>query len=239
MKNRTELKEDRIVKLRSMMVEGSSQDLMDVVDMRIAEFEEKAKELWHLEQLGGASRVLPGLLRATARQLLILKASISLPVEVAAGACRTTFELNLRARMAVADPSQFESLQLEFVGDEQTLWEAFMKLTDPEESSPVRQELEDRLSAIQAIIDRRKLKPVKPFQIRDMAQAADSSFEYESMYRFYCKYVHASAWLVLASDERRESSEFHQILQVMTQFYAFDTFGRICRWYDATKSGAK
>jgi Family of unknown function (DUF5677) len=219
--------------LRDILVEDTTAEFMENLDTQISHLENKAAEIGKFEELGSACRLLPGLLRATARQLFILKASCKLPIEVAAGACRTTFELNIRTRILLSDPTQFDAVQLEFVGDEEALLDGFLKLANLDEDSSHRKIIESRLSKLQAWLASRQLKSEKSKQIKKMAANCGVGLEYEALYRFYCKYVHGSAWLFLASDESREGIDFREILEVKTQQYAGDTYIKISDWLAA------
>jgi len=220
-------------RLGDYIQEGNLADLSAALRKQIESLEEKASEIWKQTHLGDACRVFPALLRCTARQLLILDKCHDLPVEVAAGACRTTFETNIRVRLATTDPAYLMKFQLEFVGDEQSLINAFIKLADPSTNSPARATLDKRLQEIEAVLNRRGLVSVnRPPNVSDNAKSAGVLSEYDSMYRFYSKYVHASGWLVLATDERRDSDDHRKILQVMTQVYAVDTLSRISKAYE-------
>jgi hypothetical protein len=145
---------------------------------------------------------------------------------------RTMRQLGLIAPLAEAVAKAVHGkclaeLQLELIGDEQSLLTAFLKLSDPQEQNPARSVIDSRLSQLQSILDGRGLKPEKAAKVRTNAKAADVESEYDTLYRFYSKYVHGSAWLILSSDERRENDEYRKIFAIMAQIYAGDTFAKI------------
>ncbi len=80
-----------MTRIKDIVTEGAPEELSASLHEKIDALERKAAEVWDRMELGDACRVFPGLLRSTARQLRILEASGTLPIEVTAGACRTTF----------------------------------------------------------------------------------------------------------------------------------------------------
>ena len=214
-------------KIKDVVVFGTPEDVSADLLRKAKELDDEANAIWQRRELDDVSGVYPGLLRTTARQLRILEASSSLPIEVAAGACRTTFEVNVRTRLVVADPAYLVKFQMEFVGDEQTLTKAFLKLSDSETSEQAKM-LQDRLrpNTIDPA-DRRGLKSEKGDSVSNNARRADIFDEYDTLYRFYSKYVHGSGWLILATDDRRDGEGFRYIFSIQTQLYAADTLFRI------------
>lgn len=83
-----------MTRIKDVVIDGKPEDLFAALQKQIDLLECKAAEVWARTELGDVCRVFPGLLRCTARQLRILKGSGTLPIEVTAGACRTTFEVN-------------------------------------------------------------------------------------------------------------------------------------------------
>ena len=77
-----------------------------------------ADEISTKTNLSYASRIFPNILRCISRQLIILEASLKLPIEVAAGACRIVFEINLRTRILTMDNEKIKEFGIERVYEE-------------------------------------------------------------------------------------------------------------------------
>jgi hypothetical protein len=190
-------------------------------------FEHLANDIWTKTHLQEAARVFPNMLRCIARQLRILGASMDLPIEVAAGACRTVFELNVRTRLMTAHPDRIREFWVERVFEEISLIEAFKRLCDSGTSERTLKALNDRIEELRGYATKWKL--VKPsvessFKMAELAGEAD---EYKALYGFYSKYTHGTAWLVNAKDGERDGEGYRTIFLVQTQLYAFDAYKRI------------
>jgi hypothetical protein len=213
------------LRLRDITDNGSPDDYAAHVEDVCAKCEVLANSLGRKTSLGEAARVLPNLLRCVARQLRISVAAIDLPIEVAAGCCRTVYELNLCVRLLTNDPSQIQSLSVERVFDEIDMLNGLMKLA--EEGNPAVAGIEQRLQVLLEFVDKWKLKKPARAHVATMAKLAHVPDEHDALYRFYSKYVHGSAWLVNASDEERDGEAFRKVFQVQTQKYAFNSYERI------------
>lgn len=113
-----------------------------------ARFERLADQIWTMTHLQEAARVFPNMLRCIARQLRILGASMDLPIEVAAAACRTVFELNLRTRLMTAHPDRVREFWVERVFEEISLIQAFKRLSDSGTSEQTLKPLNDRIEEL-------------------------------------------------------------------------------------------
>jgi hypothetical protein len=190
-------------------------------------FEAFADEVWQKTHLQAAARVLPNMLRCISRQLRIMQASATLPVEVAAGACRTVFELNIRTRIMIADPDRMTQFWVERVFEEISLIEAFKRLSDSETKGETLKPLNDRIEELRNYASKWKVvkPPVESFF--KLAEAAGVEEEYKAFYGFYSKYTHGTAWLVNAKDEERDGEGYRNIFLVQIQIYALDSHKRI------------
>ncbi len=195
-----------------------------------SDLESDADQIEKMRELGDACLVLPGLLRCTARQLCILNASANLPIEVAAGACRTVFEVNIHTRLVTTSPDRMREVQSQAGYDEIELIEGFLRLEDKQTSESVSR-LRKRKADIEEILKRHGLERPKDrktrINIRDDAKAAGMQEEYSALYKFYSKYVHGSSWLIYRPDSHRDIPEFRGAFLIKTQLYAADTWQRI------------
>jgi hypothetical protein len=196
-------------------------------------FDTEAKRIWQMRQLGDACRVLPNVLRCTARQLRILAASAGLPIEVAAGACRTVFEVNLRLRLVATSSANLQDFQVERVFDELGFLSAFKGLANSSQPPSGLALIESRIKDIQCFIKKRNLVKPRRQTVLDRAKAVGLEREYQTLYGFYSKYVHGSAWLVNAADEERDGEDYRNIFTILAQRYAADTFECVCEYVKA------
>ena len=201
----------------------------DEVRATLAEREQQlhhvANQLWPRIDLGNGCRIFPGIARATARQLSILRTSFDHPIEVSASACRLTFELNLLCRYALASNANLLAIVVWRAHDEIAMHKGVLRLSNG--STPQAEQcLNDRIRHIEQKLRQHNLTAaphVSPFK---MAEAVNAAEEYKTFYSFYSKYVHASAWLALTADSERDCYEYRQVFIIQSQIYALDIYNR-------------
>jgi hypothetical protein len=80
---------------------------------------------------------------------------------VAAGACRTTFEVNIRARLVITNPARLHEFMAERVFDEISIVEAFKSLAEEETPKSVLNPVDDRLRYLLNFADKKELSKPK------------------------------------------------------------------------------
>lgn len=192
---------------------------------RIAELELLAIALLERKALGQGANALSGFVRCAARQLQILEASPALPIEVAAGACRTAFELYVRTKLAEVRPEALLEFWVERIYDEKSLAAAFLRLTHDNTPASDREPMETRILELEAYIERNHLSSPseESRSVAKLAKAAGLMEEYKALYNFYSKYTHASSWLVNAKEHDRDGAGYRAVLSTMTQVYVSQT----------------
>ena len=201
-------------------------------------FEHLADQIWGKTRLEEAARIFPNMLRCIVRQLRILDASEQIPIEAAAAACRTVFELNVRTRLMTAHPDRIKEFWVERVFEEISLLEAFKRLSDPDTSGETLKPVDHRIQELRRYLSKWKLAKPATESLFKMAELAGVAEEYKALYGFYSKYTHGTAWLVNARDGERDGEGYRTILLVQTQLYAFDTYKRIEDFVRERESGA-
>jgi len=214
-------------RVRDYVQHSSHEKLSAHIEQKCKEFELLAETIWNKTHLGDACRVLPNMLSCIARQLRILNASMNLPIEVAAGACRTVFELNLRTRFMISHLDYIREFAAERAFEEISITKSFIKLIHEDTPNEFIKPLEERIEEIKRITNKWKMEKPKGKSTKELAKDADLVTEYETLYNFYSKYTHGSAWLVNSSNEQRDGEPFRNIFFVKTQIYAFDSYKRI------------
>lgn len=185
----------------------------------------KSEEIYCNQTLGDASSVIPGILKGTARQLAIAATSRDVFLEITAGACRTVFELNIRARLCISNAIEIERFQIESVRDEISFTRSLLLLARDENNNSAMV-LKSRIDYLEEFLKRRKAPSYKRRSVKDAAVQVGLKSEYEALYGFYSKYVHATGWLTFAKDDVRESPQYRNIFLTMMQVYAADTYKR-------------
>lgn len=214
---------------------GSIKEMQKKINDNVKGYESFAEVLWNSHFLEEGARVFPNIVRSVNRQLIILKDSPSFPLEVAAGACRTVFEIFLRTKFIINNPELIKEFFIERVFEEIAILKSFKRLAH-EETQPQNLEILDyRIEELYKYISKYHLK--KPDTKSTYKQAEDVGFdqEYKALYGFYSKYTHGSAWLVNTKDEERDGDGYRIIFTSQTQIYAESTVQEIREYYNKIK----
>jgi hypothetical protein len=214
---------------------GSVEEMQKSLDNSLEDYESFAKVLWESHFLEEGARVFPNIIRCINRQLNILKASPDLPLEVAAGACRTVFEVYIRTKLITDQPKLIRDFFIERVFEEISILKSFKRLAHDETPSSVIGVLESRIEEIGNYISKYQLKKPEVLSSFKLAEAAELEDEYKSLYGFYSKYTHGSAWLVHAKDDERDGDGYRIIFTTQTQLYAESTVQCIREYYYKNK----
>lgn len=165
---------------------------------RIDKFEALADQIRNRTELEDAARVFPNVLRCIARQLRILETSSSLPIEAAAAACRTVFEVYVRTKLMTEKPELIRSFWVERVFEEISLLDAFKRLADNETQASVLAPINSRIEEIKSYIKKWNLAKPTTESTFKITKAVGMSEEYKALYGFYSKYTHGSVVLATA-----------------------------------------
>jgi len=214
---------------------GSIEEMQKTLNNSLNEYELFAKVLWESHFLEEGARVFPNIIRCINRQLNILKVSPSLPLEVADGACRTVFEVYIRTKLITDQPELIRDFFIERVFEEISILKSFKRLAHEETPSSVIGVLDSRLKEIGDYISKYQLKKPQVLSSFKLAEAAELDDEYKTLYGFYSKYTHGSAWLVNAKDEERDGDGYRIIFTAQTQVYAESTVQHIREYYNKIK----
>lgn len=224
-------------RIKDHVVFGDSSNLSKHLTQRIDGFESLAKNLWNNKYLDEDARVFPNVIRCIIRQLQILEASPRLPLESAAGACRTTFEVYVRTKLMTERPQLISEFWVERIFEEISLLEAFKRLAHQETPASTISLIDSRIKEIKAYISKWKLQKPSVESTFKQAESAGLSEEYKALYGFYSKYTHGSAWLVNARDAERDGDGYRIIFTTQTQLYAEATIECIRGYVDKKSKG--
>jgi hypothetical protein len=224
--------------LRDIVAIGSLDDVRKMLAVQQGKLSLVAEELLSTHGHGVRARFIANICRATVRQLNILQSNLCNPIEAAASACRAIFELHLVSRWALLSESNLDRIVARRAIDEIELIESFLALSsdngnNQQHARSIIENRKDELGrALKKYVEtgnakegclQEMMKSREP-KIALMARQVGAEGEYRVFYKFYCKYVHASSWLINADDERRDNDQFRNIFLIKAQFYA----GKIC-----------
>ncbi len=217
-------------RLRDVVKFGSIDDIANTLIQQQALLSTAADTLWCMKEPRKKACVVSNICRATCRQLRILQLNLTNPIEAIASACRTIFELNLVLRWVSLSDDDLDGFIGRAATNEIDLLRAFLTLSPDREQAQqsALNTINRRITELEQLLERHDYKDIKRHdpKIKDMAQVIGCEDEYKAFYGLYCKYVHASSWLVNADEERRDSGQFRNIFLTKAQLYAGDTCAR-------------
>ena len=146
---------------------------------------------------------------------------------MAAGGCRTIYEINIRLRVVLLSDANMKEFQVERVYDEIDFLKSFKGLSNSGPTSPTLVPINERIDELNRFASKHGLKEPSKYTVKERARLAGVVTEYENLYGFYSKYVHGSAWLVNASDAERDGDGYRNIFIIQAQKYALDALGRV------------
>ena len=158
--------------LEDNMQFGDAEAVSTHLKKRVVELEDLANHLRKQRTLGERSVVLPNIVQCASRQLQILEASTNLPLEVAAGACRTAFELCVRTLVLEKRPDTIMDFWIERLYDEKSLVSAFQRLTHERTTAEDLEMLSSRIAQLDDYTITHKLKKPITSSMFKLAEAA-------------------------------------------------------------------
>jgi hypothetical protein len=214
--------------IRNATVIGSNDDLKENLRAFATRLESVASTLYARSDLGNGCRAYPRIARSTAEQLLLLSRHLTENIEITAGVCRIVFEINVTFRYCLSSPERLKDFVTQRGTDEISIYKAIKRLPREGDFTQQLHVIDERIQQLRSINQRHNL-PLKPDRpsLRDMAKEAGVESDYDCLYSLYSKYVHASAWFVLAERDHFDLPVFRTLMQVKTQVYAADTLARL------------
>jgi hypothetical protein len=173
-------------------------------------------------------RVYPAIADSTARQLGLLARMLEEPIEIAAGICRTVFEINIALRYCLSSPQRLDNYSIQAATDEISIYQSIIDLRDHDASETSLESLRDHIEQIKATLVKhgKSLKAVRAPWLQ-MAKDVGYEQEYQAFYGLYSKYVHASAWFVLRNRDHIDLPTYRFTMEINAQGYAADTLARL------------
>ncbi len=147
------------------------------------------------------------------------------PKELLAWISRNLFELNVVLRYALKNEDNVLKFRNQLASDQIEVLEGILEISENPTDEMVfstKSRIEDLKKLIQPTIERGRL----PRNLSSMAKEVGLLREYKAFYKLYSKYVHPSAYLLLAAPDATQSFETESIFLTNMQIYAWDTYLR-------------
>ena len=168
--------------------------------------------------------LLVNLLNASIRYLEISARSVSGPVQPAALATRSLFELNLITRYMLGSPNGMKRWYREYVRDYIEILEGANEINSPASRGEPRKVFEDDIKHLEALLENDKLPDEKRKQMSEIARVVGMESEYRAIYKLCSKLIHPSSILVNAHDYAS-----HEAIADILQMHARHNAWTICK----------
>ena len=145
-----------------------------------------------------------------------------MPIEATGFFTRLAFELNVVTRYVIKSDENLRTFTTETISDEIDIYKGIISLADSGDSRvAVLQEHIEKREKI-AIKHHRTLK--KPLMTGQIVNRIGGLEDYDGLYKFFCKYSHATAYSINMDPESINSLEFFNMLITNAQKYLFNTY---------------
>lgn len=168
------------------------------------------------------------LLVSSAQYLNVAEANLEGHASVLALATRSLYEINLRTRAIILSEDNMRQWHSEAVTDKIQLLEGLLGLETVHDMNTQRATLCAEIERLSALREKYALPTVKkPSDVGVIANDLGLTREHKALFKLFSKIVHPSSYLI-NDYSNAASNETKAVLQIHTQLYAWDTFGRIC-----------
>jgi len=151
-------------------------------------------------------------------QLRRLASLYSAGIEFHAWTARNLFEACLLCEYLLSDPPRAKEFIAQKASDELRINEGFISLSaDPNDLN--LQPVIERNEHIRRALAKHSLPETRDWQVKFLAKETNNEAEYEAFFKLYSKYVHPSAWLVLAAPNETDKPEHRNVFLVQAQYY--------------------
>ena len=165
------------------------------------------------------------LLSASADYLDLAAENIEEHISLIALATRNLYEINLQTCDILRSPDSLLRWLGEAVTDKIEVLEGVLSLKTGD--AKIRAVLRTEIERLSSLREKHDLPNARPSSAVDIAKSLGRGEEHKALYKLFSKLVHPSSYFV--NDYKNAASdEVRTTLQLHAQFYAWDTFGRIC-----------
>lgn len=217
---------DDTIKMKDIIKIGTMKELKQNIDFMIGQVEALTKEIKNKDVKNEKIIVLNNIAMKLMEYLKCYKTCIEYNMEVVGFLTRNLFELNLVTRFVLIDNKNLKGFISELFIDKIDIYKGAMKLSENlaniNYAILVNEVEEIQRKAIEKGYELKKLPNKK-----DMALKVGVLNEYESFYKFFSKYSHATSFTINGDPNETDSLEFRNILIIQAQKYVGSTFSII------------
>jgi hypothetical protein len=144
-------------------------------------------------------------------QLRRLASLYSAGIEFHAWTARNLFEACLLCEYLLSDPPKAKEFIAQKASDELRINEGFNDLN--------LQPVIERNEHIRRALAKHSLPEARYWSVPFLVEKTHNETEYDAFFKLYSKYVHPSAWLVLAAPDEADKPELRNVFLVQAQYY--------------------
>jgi hypothetical protein len=213
-------------RIKEITSSGSLADVQKAMDALADEYKVSCDWVRANSQRTEQSLTLFNLLAAASAYLDLLRAGVGAPIQAIALVTRGVYELNLRTRHLLHDPSAMTAWKAELATDKVEILEGLLLFANPESESAAR-ELREEIDRIKAVAKKYALpEKAKPPTVADLAKGVGLEKEHKGLFKLFSKLIHPSSYLVNASQDAH-ALETRNTLLIHLQLYAVDLLKRL------------
>ena len=151
-------------------------------------------------------------------QLRRLASLYSAGIEFHAWTARNLFEACLLCEYLLSDPPKAKEFTAQKAKDELQINEGFISLSADHNDFNLRPVIE-RNEHIRRALAKHSLPEARYWSVPFLVEKTHNETEYDAFFKLYSKYVHPSAWLVLAAPDEADKPELRNVFLVQAQYY--------------------
>jgi hypothetical protein len=160
------------------------------------------------------------------KQIVRLAELHSAGIELHAWTARNVFEAYLICELIVRSPVKAKQFISQKATDELQIYEGLLGLAD-DPDDPSRQPIIERSEHIRRTLAKHAMPEGRPWSVASLAKQTGHGAEYETFFKLYSKYIHASAWLIFGNSEEVDTIIFATIFLRKAQSYAALILSRV------------
>lgn len=158
------------------------------------------------------------LLRTSAREVRAAAPLWRKDIFAFAWRVRNIFECLLLLNRVASSPEQASNFAAQKGSDERSILDGLTSLVEAENLDVAL--LQARSAHISTTLTKHGYDRASPWRMDLVAQNVGMKPEYDAFYKLYSKYVHPSAWSVLADSDEYEAPEYWQVFLIQGQLHA-------------------
>ena len=173
------------------------------------------------------SSAFVNVLTLSAEYMSLMARDVNGHITIIAVVARSLYELNLQVRDILESQKGLDRWFGESITDKIQIFEGFLESETIGDTADGRHEIKNEIKRLRDLREKYKLPEGRPSGAAQLASSLGLLKEHKSLYKVFSKLIHPSSYLV--NDYKSASSDENKdILRIMAQIYAGDTFSRVC-----------